>query len=577
MTRFQAATLHDDAFQGASRRPTATGWWRGIGATLVVMVLCVVAPVPAHAASMVESYVVEAKVDASGLLEVVATIVPDDQPGPLVQRFATALPASGGQMYRFTVDDVAATGPQGADAGAVVRQEGGFTVVEIPDANGPVTLRYTVRGAAIATGDTTTVAWSYLQGLNLAVRSFDATVAGPGPFMMIDCAAGAPAHPGACGWYSGGTHDQRDPSFHDGPRAAGEIVQPVVRYASDVVRPNQQIDRVWSLDRAFSTTLLPLALALGIGVFGLATLWLVHRRFGQDAVHAGETPTAIAAFRSVGEHSEFALEHGVRPGEVGTLLDERVDPVDIAATVLDLAVRGELTIRELPRPTPYARTDWEFVRRVGHGDLHPYETTVLDALAPPGRPVRLSDAGAAVGAVLGTVQSELYDEVVASGWFVQRPDATRNLWTFASRVALAVSALIAVALVIFTPFGLLGLVLVALSLGAGVVGHSMPARTPAGVSVLSGLSVLRGQLLTQDVAAMPPGREVDELSKVLPYAVVLGGAERWLDGLVATDGDDTPDAEELDWYHGPAGWHLADLPDSLRNFITTFEGVLVSR
>ena len=553
-------------------------WLRGLGAASLTMVLCVLAPAPAHAASIVESYVVEARVDAGGLIEVVATIVPDDRPGPIVQRFATALPASGGPLYRFTLDPFAATGPQGADAGAIVRQEGGATVVEIPDAGGPVTLRYTVRGAAVATGDTTTVAWSYLQGLNVGVRSFDATVTGPGPFTMIDCSAGAPAHPGACGWYSGGTHDQRDPSFHDGPRAAGDIVQPVVRYASDVVRPNQQIDRVWSLDRAFSTTPLPLALALGIGLMGLAALWIVHRRLGQDAVGAGQAPTPIASFRPSGDHSEVALAHdGLRPGEVGTLLDERVDPVDIAATVLDLAVRGELTIRELPRPTPFARTDWEFVRRVGHGGLHAYETTVLDALAPAGRPKRLSDAGDAIGEVLGTVQSQLYDEVVASGWFVQRPDATRNLWTKSSRLALAVSALIAVAFVIFTPFGLLGLVLVALSLGAGVVGQSMPSRTPAGVSVLAGLGVLRGQILTQDVAGMPPGREVDELSKVLPYAVVLGGADRWLDGLVATDGDDTPDAEELDWYHGPAGWHLADLPDSLRNFITTFEGVLVSR
>ena len=76
---------------------------------------------------------------------------------------------------------------------------------------------------------------------------------------------------------------------------------------------------------------------------------------------------------------------------------------------------------------------------------------------------------------------------------------------------------------------------------------------------------------------MPPGQEVHELSEVLPYAIVLGGADRWLDGLAATDRDDTPDETELDWYHGPEGWHLADLPDSLRNFITTVEGALLQR
>ena len=91
------------------------------------------------------------------------------------------------------------------------------------------------------------------------------------------------------------------------------------------------------------------------------------------------------------------------------------------------------------------------------------------------------------------------------------------------------------------------------------------------------LGLLRGHLLTQPVEEMPPGQEVHELSEVLPYAIVLGGADRWLDGLAATDRDDNPDETELDWYHGPEGWHLADLPDSLRNFITTVEGSLLQR
>jgi hypothetical protein len=33
----------------------------------------------------------------------------------------------------------------------------------------------------------------------------------------------------------------------------------------------------------------------------------------------------------------------------------------------------------------------------------------------------------------------------------------------------------------------------------------------------------------------------------------------------------------LPWYHGPADWHLCDLPDSLRNFVTTLSGSLFSR
>jgi hypothetical protein len=111
----------------------------------------------------------------------------------------------------------------------------------------------------------------------------------------------------------------------------------------------------------------------------------------------------------------------------------------------------------------------------------------------------------------------------------------------------------------------------------GLLAQDAPNRTAAGSGMLSGLGLLRGHLLTQPVGELPRGREAAELSKVLPYAVVLGGADRWLDGLAATDTDDTPDETELDWYHGPEGWHLSDLPDSLRNFVTTVEGSLLQR
>ncbi|HEX8487604.1 MAG TPA: DUF2207 domain-containing protein, partial [Propionibacteriaceae bacterium] len=91
------------------------------------------------------------------------------------------------------------------------------------------------------------------------------------------------------------------------------------------------------------------------------------------------------------------------------------------------------------------------------------------------------------------------------------------------------------------------------------------------------LGALRSDLLSHPTDQMPKGREVSEMAEVLPYAVVLGGAERWLDAIVTTDTDDSPDAKDLSWYHGPADWHLRDLPESLRNFITTVSGSLFAR
>jgi hypothetical protein len=119
--------------------------------------------------------------------------------------------------------------------------------------------------------------------------------------------------------------------------------------------------------------------------------------------------------------------------------------------------------------------------------------------------------------------------------------------------------------------------LIILALGLMFIGQEMPARTLQGSALLAGLGALRSDLLSNPTDQMPRGRELSELSEVLPYAVVLGGAERWLDAIVAADPDDLPDPNTLSWYHAPEDWQLSDLPHSLRNFVTTVNGTLFSR
>lgn len=547
---------------------------------LITATALLVAPLaaPAHAATEVESYLVDAAVAADGSLRVTATITPTGGAGEITQRFALALPTTGSREYRFAMEGVRVT-RGGADAGARVRSEGDYQVVTMPvtDAQ-PLVLEYTVRGAALATQDSTTVIWRMLQGLDAGVRTFEATVDTPAPFSMIDCAAGPPGSPGACTWYSGGTHENRVPTFHDGPRGPGEVVQVLLRFPGTAVAADERVVQRWSLDRAFSFTPAALGLAAALAALGSAGLLVLRRRYHRDA-EADVTPTVVGTFRPVGAgHSEFQVSDGIRPGEIGTLVDGTVDPVDVTATILDLATRGALRIRELPRASAFVRADWEFERREVAEPLQPWEQSLLDAVAPAdGERVRVSGLGAVVADLLPTLRTQLFDGVVDRGWFTRRPDDTRGVLTRVGWVLLGLSVVAAAVLIALTPFGIAGLVLVALAAGFGFLAQETPARSRAGAGVLAGLGMLRGHLLTQPTHEMPPGREVAELSEVLPYAVVLGGTDRWLDGVAATDTDDDSDETDVDWYHGPQGWHLSDLPDSLRNFITTVEGSLVQR
>lgn len=534
---------------------------------------------PAVAADGVATYVAEAVVEENGTLSVKATITPDAAGGDLVQKFATTLETTANRSFEFRIDGVKAT-RGGADAGAQVRKDGGYDIVTVPLTSAePIVLEYRVVGAAFATESGTTVMWRLLQGLNLPVQSFDATVHAPAPFTMIDCEAGVPGAPGACGWYQGGTHDVPDPTFHDGPRGAGEVVLVTLRFAPGAVKANQILTEHWTLDRALSLAPLPLGLAALAAVAGLGALFYLSHRLRRRP-SADLTPTVVGTFRPVGPgHSEFEISDGIRPGQVGTLMDGRADPVDVTATLVDLAVHGSFLIRELPRGR-FEQGDWELVLR-GDADreLRPYEQTLIAALAPAGdgAPARVSELSGRVADALPALQGQLYDDVVERGWYARRPDAHQNASARYAWIGLGVAAVVAALLFAFTPFGLLGLVLIGLAAGFGWVLQDLPSRSVEGTRVLAGLDILRGQLLTQPTDEMPTGQEERELSEVLPYAIVLGGLGRWLDGLAATDKDPDPDEDDLPWYHGPEGWQLSDLPDSLRHFITTVEGRLLER
>ena len=119
--------------------------------------------------------------------------------------------------------------------------------------------------------------------------------------------------------------------------------------------------------------------------------------------------------------------------------------------------------------------------------LRPFEQQLLDGIAAPGSSVRVSELASRVQESIGGVQNALYDEMVSNGWFERRPDDTRNRWTQLALAALIISVVVTGVLAAFTTFGLVGLALIAVSLGPGFrragdarpdAQGSCPARRP---------------------------------------------------------------------------------------------------
>lgn len=517
-------------------------------------------------------------VNADGSIDVTEELEFGTAPGEIRRELPLTWDIDGGAYYRYSVSDASATLPGGE---AVGFQESGdaLTLNATLDQPGTLQSSYRVVGATSAQtgqdGALSGMTWPALYGLSVGVKQVQVTVTGPAPQMM-DCVAGPLASIGNCAAISGGTVETPNPVFQDGPREALDEVVVTVGYDPADVSADADLQHRWSLDRAFEVSWPTVAWALAAALIGAALLYALFRRTGRDL--AGNEPTLVAGFTPIGDgESTFEVRDAIRPGHVGTVADERVDPLDITATLLDLAVRGHLLITELPR-AQHGLLDWTLQRREGRDELARFEQELLDVVTPAGEPTLVSQLPASLSAGIGRVQDALYEDVVTRGWFESRPDSTRSSWRVRGWVALGVAVVAAVLLVAFTNLGLLALVLLAIAAGLVWIADRMPRRTAAGSALLRGLEALSAVLAIQPTDHLPKGRELPEVSRLLGYTVVLGSKERWIEALVAADDDvEAPDPDALDWYHAPDTWHLQDLPASLTQFVHTVQGELFAR
>ena len=122
---------------------------------------------------------------------------------------------------------------------------------------------------------------------------------------------------------------------------------------------------------------------------------------------------------------QFEPPDGIRPAQLGLIIDERVNASDVSATIVDLAVRGYLTIEE-PREERALfghRTDWKLSRTARPaGDLLGYERLLLDGLFEDGDVVELDDLKQRFSERYGRVRSAIYDDALQRRWFPAHPD-----------------------------------------------------------------------------------------------------------------------------------------------------------
>ncbi|GAA3530181.1 DUF2207 domain-containing protein [Nonomuraea rosea] len=431
------------------------------------------------------------------------------------------------------------------------------------------TVEYDVMGAVTSSGGVEELRWFAVNGWNTQVAKATVKVDGPGQVQNLSCFAGELTSAIGCTSASM-DHSATQADFEQENIGQGQALTVVVGYPKGSSGGTPILEKRFSLAAAFTLNTVTGGALAGLLLLLLGGLGLLYWTRGRDARVAGHESGALDPV----QNGHFSPPDGVRPGQIGTLVDEQADVIDVTATIVDLAVRGFLRIDEQPRQT-YDAPDWLLVRlpNAPVNTLLPYELALYQAIFDGRDAVLLSQLSGAFASHLGKVRDALYADVVKQGWFARRPDTERTRWTTIGVILIGIGLVATVALAWFTTYGLLGLGLVIAGGALAVGGQYMPAKTAKGSAALAHTMGFREYLFSGELGEVPEQHRVELFSRYLPYAVIFDGVEHWSRVVASVTGNGHP-SDNLYWYHGPAEWDLSKFAGSMRTFTTTTSGAI---
>jgi hypothetical protein len=557
------------------------------------------APQAAQAApeESIASYQTQVAVQADGRMRVTETITYDfgsaDKHG-IFRKVPARFRYDDAHDRIYPIDDLTAT----MDGGSVRLDRSskeGYQIFKIGDPDRTVTGRhtyvigYTVRGALNHFSDHEELYWNVVgDEWPVPISAASATVTGPAAIERIECFAGPNGSRLGC---AEKLIEGTTATFRHSSLGVNEGLSVVVAFPSGSVHSTGPVlaDR-HDLTAAFRVTPVTGSLALGLALVGLAGALGVGWFVGRDRRYLGTLPGLVPEpgepaierrrplFGAPPVSVEFVPPENVLPGQVGTIIDERANVIDVTATIIDFAVRRHLHITELPREGKWDSQDWELTKLTdGDPQFLPYERTLFDALFNDRDRVRLSELKNTFATDLGRVQAQLYADMVSRGWYRLSPATTRRAARALAFVAVAISVGLTVLLVRYTHLALLGIGLVLGALALLAVAGKFPARTGRGSAILSRIQGFRLYIATAEAEQLKFQEREQIFSRYLPYAMVFGLAERWA-GIFARIGV-VPAADGstgLYWYTGQPGWTLALYGQSIGNFTTTTVGTIAT-
>jgi uncharacterized membrane protein YgcG len=239
------------------------------------------------------------------------------------------------------------------------------------------------------------------------------------------------------------------------------------------------------------------------------------------------------------------------PAEVGTLMDETLDPRDITATIVGLAVKGFIKIEERKEEGIIFDSKDYYLSKQKEPDekeLSLFEKKLMSALFGGMPGVMVGDLKNKFYTHIDSLRHTIYSELTNKKFFTVSPDRVRQFYTGAALVT-GLTATILLNMLFSDSTGDTRALLAGALSGLPVFAFArfMPAKTRYGSSAYMHTLGFEEFLTRAEKDQLIRMKDENLFSKFFPYALALNVADNWakaFEGIYQ---------QPPDWYVSPAG------------------------
>ena len=442
-------------------------------------------------------------------------------------------------------------------------------------------IKYEITGAMNSFSDHDELFWNVDGALwPVPKQKVTASVTVPaGSFMKADCFEGATGSTEKCPVTANNNFVTYTSTRELASGEQMSIVVGLVRGAVSVPPPMLEARERQFPQDAFEINPLTVGIALLLLLAGIGLIvryWLLH---GRDRAYLTRYYTAPDGaheqLEPVFQHEpvvvEFDPPEKLRPAQLGVILDESADTKDVTATIVDLAVRGFLTITDIPQM--FGRHDWQLTKKQADASpLLPYERTLLDGLFASGDQVKISELKGKFQVPLRSAETQIYRDAMEHKFFVARPDLVRLAAAGVGILIALVGAALTFLLGITFGGGLIGVAIVLVGAVLVAFHRAMASRTAAGREVMQKTLGFRLYMSTAEKYRQQFAEKAEIFTQLLPFAIVFGVVDRW---AKAFEGIDTS-AANSGWYVGGGPFQAALLSSSLQSMNSSLSSAIAA-